>query len=258
MLTHISDELDDDWARERGLERRSAARSRSPARARPTRCRPAVPRSLVCRLPVPRRDLFANFARMRREMDQMLGDAWGRTATSPPQPRVLAQRRRLLLRRAPPAGGRQGRSRRGRADAVGIEVSGRELAIIGERPVQETEGRVYQQVEIPPGPSGGSSSSASTSTPSGPRRPTRTACCGSSCRSRARATPAGCRSSGTRVMTEGKPGWRRSSSRATRRRPVLEVVESARGRGRDPRRASRCPRRCRCCRCARRSPSRRR
>src|ERR1700754_1509797 len=35
---------------------------------------------------------------------------------------------------------------------VGIEVSGRQLAIVGERPVQETEGRVYQQIEIPSGP----------------------------------------------------------------------------------------------------------
>ena len=37
-------------------------------------------------------------------------------------------------------------------DSVGIEVSGRRLTVIGERPVQETEGRVYQQVEIPTGP----------------------------------------------------------------------------------------------------------
>jgi HSP20 family protein len=37
-------------------------------------------------------------------------------------------------------------------DSIGIEVSGRQLAIVGERPVQETEGRVYQQVEIPSGP----------------------------------------------------------------------------------------------------------
>jgi HSP20 family protein len=34
---------------------------------------------------------------------------------------------------------------------VGIEVSGRHLAIAGERHVQETEGRVYQQIEIPSG-----------------------------------------------------------------------------------------------------------
>ena len=37
-------------------------------------------------------------------------------------------------------------------DEVGIEISGRQLAIVGERQVQETEGRVYQQVEIPSGP----------------------------------------------------------------------------------------------------------
>ena len=34
---------------------------------------------------------------------------------------------------------------------VGIEVSGRHLAIVGERQLQETEGRVYQQIEIPSG-----------------------------------------------------------------------------------------------------------
>ena len=37
-------------------------------------------------------------------------------------------------------------------DEVGIEVSARQLAIVGERQLQETEGRVYQQVEIPSGP----------------------------------------------------------------------------------------------------------
>lgn len=37
-------------------------------------------------------------------------------------------------------------------DEVGIEVSGRQIAIVGERHVQETEGRVYQQVEIESGP----------------------------------------------------------------------------------------------------------
>lgn len=37
-------------------------------------------------------------------------------------------------------------------DEVGIEISGRQLAIVGERQVPETEGRVYQQVEIESGP----------------------------------------------------------------------------------------------------------
>ena len=37
-------------------------------------------------------------------------------------------------------------------DEVGIEVGNRQLAIVGERHLQEAEGRVYQQVEIPSGP----------------------------------------------------------------------------------------------------------
>jgi len=37
-------------------------------------------------------------------------------------------------------------------DEVAIEVSGRQIAIMGERHVQESEGRVYQQVEIESGP----------------------------------------------------------------------------------------------------------
>ena len=39
----------------------------------------------------------------------------------------------------------------GELSQVGIEVSGRHLAITGERHVQEAEGRVYQQIEIPSG-----------------------------------------------------------------------------------------------------------
>ena len=37
-------------------------------------------------------------------------------------------------------------------EEVGIEISGRQLAIMGERQVQETAGRVFQQIEIPSGP----------------------------------------------------------------------------------------------------------
>lgn len=98
------------------------------------------------------RDLFANFARMRREMDEMLGGTWGRTSYisrrasgfSPnvdvyycgnPQRAVV----KCDLAGVDPA-------------TVGIEVGGRQLKIVGERAVQETEGRVYQQVEIPTGP----------------------------------------------------------------------------------------------------------
>lgn len=98
------------------------------------------------------RDLFANFARMRREMDQLLGDAWGRTAylakrTSGFSPSVdvyyAGDPERAVVKVDLPGVSLAG---------VGIEVSGRELVVTGERAVQAMEGRVYQQVEIPTGP----------------------------------------------------------------------------------------------------------
>jgi HSP20 family protein len=98
------------------------------------------------------RDLFANFARMRREMDQMLGSGWSRTTyvsrrSSGFSPNVdvyyCGDPQRAVVK-VDLAGVD--------LEAVGIEVSGRHVAIVGERPVQEIEGRVYQQVEIPSGP----------------------------------------------------------------------------------------------------------
>ncbi len=89
---------------------------------------------------------------MRREMDQMLGDAWGRTRyvqrrASGFSPNVdvyyCGDPQRAIVKVD-----LSGVS----LSEIGIEVSGRHLAIAGERPVQETEGRVYQQVEIPSGP----------------------------------------------------------------------------------------------------------
>jgi HSP20 family protein len=103
-------------------------------------------------LSVPERDLFANFARMRREMDQMLGDSWGRggyvsrrtTGFSPNVDVYYCGDPQRAVVKVDLAGVDLG--------DVSIEVSGRRLAIVGGRPVQETEGRVYQQVEIPSGP----------------------------------------------------------------------------------------------------------
>ena len=126
---------------------------------------------------MPRRDLFTDFERMRREMDELMGAFWERPIVGPRRAaRVLAQGRRLLLRRGVAEGGGEGRPRR-TADlsAVNLEITGRELVISGERPVQETEGRVYQQLEIETGPFRRVIGSAPTSTPRKRRRPTRTA-----------------------------------------------------------------------------------
>jgi HSP20 family protein len=101
---------------------------------------------------MPQRDLFSDFARMSREMDEMLGDAWGRTRyvsrrTTGFSPNVdvyyCGDPQRAVVK-VDLAGVE--------LSEVGIEVGSRHLAIVGERPVQETEGRVYQQVEIPSGP----------------------------------------------------------------------------------------------------------
>jgi HSP20 family protein len=99
------------------------------------------------------RDLLVNFERMRREMDELFGDVWGEgwlpgRAQSGFSPRVDVYYRggeppkaivKVELAGVP-------------MESVSLEISGRELVISGERPVQETEGRVYQQVEIEAGP----------------------------------------------------------------------------------------------------------
>jgi HSP20 family protein len=101
---------------------------------------------------MPQRDLFADFARMRREMDQMLGDAWGRTRYVHRRATGFSPNVDVYYcgepQRAVVKVDLSGVS----LSQVGIEVGARHLAIGGERPVQETEGRVYQQLEIPSGP----------------------------------------------------------------------------------------------------------
>jgi HSP20 family protein len=99
------------------------------------------------------RDLLVNFERMRREMDELFGDVWGegwwpaRTASGF-KPRVdvyycSEERPKAIIKAELPGV---------RMEEISLEISGRELVISGERPVQETEGRVYQQVEIEAGP----------------------------------------------------------------------------------------------------------
>lgn len=98
------------------------------------------------------RDLFANFARMRREMDQMMGDAWGRTGITVRQSPGFTPNVDVYYQGDPQMAVVMVEVAKVDLAAISIEVSGRELVIFGERPVEETEGRVYQQVEIASGP----------------------------------------------------------------------------------------------------------
>ena len=99
----------------------------------------------------PDRDLFANFVRMRREMDELVGDGFDRGrapirrggfspavdvyySSDPPRAIVRAD-----LAGIDPAG-------------IALEIRGRELILSGTRPPESGEDRVYQQLEIEHGP----------------------------------------------------------------------------------------------------------
>jgi HSP20 family protein len=101
------------------------------------------------------RDPFADFARMRREMDELLGDFWEHAGyRSPRQAAVFVPRadvyycgedgpKKAVVKVELPGVD---------IDAVNLEIRGRALVVSGERPVRDTEGRTYQQVELPSGP----------------------------------------------------------------------------------------------------------
>jgi HSP20 family protein len=96
------------------------------------------------------RDLFANFERMRREIDELFGDVFDRAGLAPRRtftpevdvyycgqpPRAIVK---VALAGIDP-------------DDVTLEIRGRTLVIMGQRRAQEAEGRLYQQIEIAHGP----------------------------------------------------------------------------------------------------------
>jgi HSP20 family protein len=100
------------------------------------------------------RDLLVNFERMRREMDELFGGGWGgpgwRSSRSQIgfSPRVDV----YYCDDQPPRAVVKVELAGVHLDTVELEIAGRQLVVAGERPVQETEGRVYQQVEIEAGP----------------------------------------------------------------------------------------------------------
>lgn len=98
----------------------------------------------------PERDLFANFERMRREIDELFGDVFERTG--------LAGRREfspnvdVYYCGNPPRAIVKAELAGVDIDDVALEIRGRQLVIEGERRAQESQGRLYQQIEIPHGP----------------------------------------------------------------------------------------------------------
>lgn len=97
------------------------------------------------------RDLFANFDRMRREMDELFGDVFerGRVArrragfspavdvvysSDPPRAIVTVELAGVAL------------------EELELEIQGRQLILSGMRGPARVEGEVYQQIEIERGP----------------------------------------------------------------------------------------------------------
>jgi HSP20 family protein len=110
----------------------------------------ARPRRRYPRRVASQRDLFANFERMRREIDELFGDVFERQtglrgrgfspsvdvyyADDPPRAVVKAELAGVDIQ------------------DVALEIRGRRLLIAGERRPAEAAGRVYQQIEIEHGP----------------------------------------------------------------------------------------------------------
>jgi HSP20 family protein len=97
------------------------------------------------------RDLFANFERMRREMDELFGDVLDRG---------LAPRRRggfspavdVYYASDPPRAVVRADLAGIDPDGVSLEITGRELVLSGQRETESADDRVYQQLEIERGP----------------------------------------------------------------------------------------------------------
>jgi HSP20 family protein len=96
------------------------------------------------------RDLFANFERMRREIDELFGQAFeGRPGL---RGRGFSPRVDVYYTDNPPrAVVKVDLAAVDPAD-VGLEIRGRQLVIAGERRPGEAGGRLYQQIEIEHGP----------------------------------------------------------------------------------------------------------
>jgi len=99
---------------------------------------------------MPSRDPFANFERIRREMDELFGDVLDRTGIAPD--RGFTPRVDVCYGGDPPRALIKVDLAGVDPDSVAIELRGRELLIAGERHTAEPGNPLYEQVEIEQGP----------------------------------------------------------------------------------------------------------
>ena len=93
------------------------------------------------------RDLFANFERMRREMDELFGDVFDR-GLRPHRRSGFSPAVDVYYLPDPPRAVVRADLAGIRPEDLELDIKGRELVLAGHRRPEEGDGRVYQQVEI--------------------------------------------------------------------------------------------------------------
>jgi HSP20 family protein len=96
------------------------------------------------------RDLFANFERMRREIDELFGDVFERQTGL--RGRGFSPSVDVYYTDNPPRAVVKAELAGVDIQDVALEIRGRQLLIAGERRPAEPAGRLYQQIEIEHGP----------------------------------------------------------------------------------------------------------
>jgi HSP20 family protein len=98
----------------------------------------------------PSRDLFANFERMRRDIDELFGDVFERSTGL--RGRGFSPSIDVYYMDKPPRAVVKVDLAGVDVEDVALEIRGRQLLIAGERRPSEAAGRLYQQIEIEHGP----------------------------------------------------------------------------------------------------------
>jgi HSP20 family protein len=93
------------------------------------------------------RDLFANFERMRREMDELFGDVFG-SATRTLRRGGFSPTVDVYYLNGPPRAIVRAELAGIDSSELSLEIRGRELILAGVRHPERSEGRAYQQLEI--------------------------------------------------------------------------------------------------------------
>jgi HSP20 family protein len=96
------------------------------------------------------RDPFANFERMRREVDELLGGAFEQSSLT--HRRGFSPRVDVFYEGDPPQAVVAAELPGVDMSEVRLEIRGRKLLIAGVRHAQPSEGRLYQPIEIEHGP----------------------------------------------------------------------------------------------------------